>query len=111
MALALCNAQGELTPLEIGLHAIGSGLTQRAYADKINMVHGALVDRWNAAKVGQSCRHMPTERWRHLAEIHAAPRWLWPALVAAMVDAELVEHPKMGHVSVEPGFIWRMSVK
>jgi hypothetical protein len=26
MALVLNNAQGEITPLEVGLHAIGSGI-------------------------------------------------------------------------------------
>ena len=26
-----------------------------------------------------------TDRWRHLAEIHAAPPWLWSALVEAML--------------------------
>jgi hypothetical protein len=34
-ALALCNAQGELHPLEVGLHALGSGLTVRAYAERL----------------------------------------------------------------------------
>jgi hypothetical protein len=32
MALVLNNAQGELTPLEVGLHAISSGMTQREYS-------------------------------------------------------------------------------
>ena len=40
-----------------------------------------------AAKAADICGHMATkdpDHWRHLAEIHAAPKWLWPALVEAM---------------------------
>jgi hypothetical protein len=25
-------------------------------------------------------------RWQHLAAVHAAPRWLWPALVAGLLE-------------------------
>jgi hypothetical protein len=44
-----------------------------------------------AAKVAEECSttRVVTDlahRWRHLAEIHAAPRWLWHALVSAMLD-------------------------
>ena len=48
MALVLNNAPGELTPLEVGLHAIGSGLTQRDYAAKIGMKQTTLVRRRQA---------------------------------------------------------------
>jgi hypothetical protein len=51
MALALNNAQGELSPLEIGLHALGSGLSQRAYAEQVGMAQTTLVHRWQAAEV------------------------------------------------------------
>jgi hypothetical protein len=77
MALALCNAQGELHPLEVGLHALHSGLSIRQYAEMQGAKPGTIQDRVEAAKVADACRHMPTLRladcWRHLAEIHAAP--------------------------------------
>jgi protein gp37 len=28
------------------------------------------------------------DQWRNLAEIHAAPEWLWPAMVARMIEGE-----------------------
>jgi hypothetical protein len=28
------------------------------------------------------------EHWRNLAEIHAAPNWLWPTLVARMLEGQ-----------------------
>ena len=40
------------------------------------------------------------ENWRNLAEIHAAPNWLWKALVAEML--ELLPAP------VGEGFITRV---
>lgn len=43
MAPALNNAQGELSPLEIGLHALGSRLTNREYAK--NSVYPRLLLR------------------------------------------------------------------
>ena len=36
----------------------------------------------------------PTDRPRHLAEIHAAREWLWPALVQAMLGAPETETAK-----------------
>jgi hypothetical protein len=61
MALVLNNAQGELTPLEIGVHALGSGLTQRAYAEKVGMAASTLQYRWQAAAVAQACTHMSAD--------------------------------------------------
>jgi hypothetical protein len=37
LALALNNAQGELSPLEVGLHALGSELTGRDYAKQVGI--------------------------------------------------------------------------
>ena len=87
MALALCNAQGELHPLEVGLHALKSGLSVREYGARSGQSKSQ-VDRFrSAAEV--ACPHLGTpdlaDRWRHLAEIHAAPAWLWSALVEAML--------------------------
>jgi hypothetical protein len=81
VALALNNAQGELHPLEVGLHALGfieAGGTARSYAEHLGdrKKEDSIGLRVHAAKVvrhvsdGQDHR----DRWRHLAEIHAAPR-------------------------------------
>lgn len=90
MALALNNAQGELSPLEVGMHALGSGLSQREYAERAGLAKTTLQDRWQAAGVATMCTHMRAadlaDRWRHLAELHVAPSWLWPALVTKMVE-------------------------
>ncbi len=48
-----------------------------------------------AWKVLDTVRHMShdaaRDSWRNLAEIHAAPQWLWPALVEKMTsEARLV---------------------
>lgn len=87
MALALNNAQGELSPLEVGLHAKGSGLDQK----KAGVPRTTLQHQWHAAAVYEAVPHVGhdlSERWRHLAEIHAGPEWLRPALVSALVANE-----------------------
>lgn len=89
MALVLANTQGELHPLEEGLHALGSGLDVKAYAAAIGKARTTLQDRVKAARVFQAVtdiRHDAIkDRWPHLAELHAAPAWLWPALAAELV--------------------------
>ena len=88
MALALNNAQGELSPLEVGLHALHSGLSGRAYAERVGAAHRTIADRMQAAEVAE-CAHVRTDvDFRSLTAIHPAPEWLWPALVAAMVAGE-----------------------
>jgi protein gp37 len=107
MALVLNNAQGELSPLEIGLHQLGSGMTIRDYASKIGMnedtlavrVHAGKIvrhvsDSWSSAFDGTPEAQMEAldglhgefgnDHFRHLAEIHAAPEWVWVALVEAL---------------------------
>lgn len=56
------------------------------------MPRTTLTDRIKAARVMTHMRHMDgaSDKWRHLAEIHAAPQWLWRALVAALVKAARV---------------------
>jgi hypothetical protein len=51
MAPALNNAQGELSPLEIGLHVLGSRLTNREYAKKLGVPETAPAHRIQAARV------------------------------------------------------------
>jgi hypothetical protein len=55
MALALCNAQGELHPLEEGLHALGSGLSKAEYATKVGKGETTIQDRRQAAAIANSC--------------------------------------------------------
>lgn len=90
MMLVLDNAQSPLSPLEEGLHALGSGLSQRAYAKKVGKKPGTMQDRVEAAKVAKVCRDIPTVSlapyWSALSEIHAAPEWLWQAVVGKMLD-------------------------
>ena len=109
MALAFNNAQGELNQLEIGWHALGfikSGGTVRTYADALGdrskernityMVAAARVvahmcDAWGSAfngtpeaqmeALGRLVGEWGKDHWRCLAEMHAAPKWMWQALV------------------------------
>ena len=89
MALALCNAQGELHPLEEGMHALGSGLSQRDYAAKVGKGMGAMQPRVQAAAVFAECNDIITanarDLWSSIAALHSSPRWLWPALVSRLV--------------------------
>jgi ParB-like chromosome segregation protein Spo0J len=85
MALALNNAQGELSPLEVGLHTLHSGLSQTEYGKQMGLSQPSISIRMRAAEVADITRVINADSWRHLAEIHAAPRWLWRALVAQMV--------------------------
>lgn len=83
------DAQGELSPLEVGLHALHSGLSLQEYSDRIGMRNKqSVAERVWAAKVMEACKDILTgdfDKWQHLSTIHPAPRWLWRALVAAMV--------------------------
>lgn len=90
MALALCNAQGELHPLEEGLHALGSGMPILAYADKCGMNESKrryLAMKVQAAKIRHEIgTDVPMDQWRALSELHPASPWLWNALVARLSD-------------------------
>jgi hypothetical protein len=89
MALVLANSQSELLPLERGMHALDTGLSVRTYATAMSMKPGTVQDLMEAAKVAQACRDVPTADLArftsHLAELHLASSWLWPALVAALI--------------------------
>lgn len=85
--MALCNAQDELSPIERGMHALHSGMDVKAYAALISRPERSVYNEAQAAKVAETVAHMGNDisgYFRHLTEIHAAPRWLWPALVAAL---------------------------
>jgi protein gp37/ParB-like chromosome segregation protein Spo0J len=91
MALALNNAQGELHPLEVGMHALKSGIGVREYAERMGQSKTAIGVKRAAASVADACPDIGTEAmgyWSHLAEIHAAPKWLWSALVSALIEKD-----------------------
>jgi hypothetical protein len=93
MMLVTCNAQGELTALERGLHALhrpegmdvkgyaASAGRENQYRNVVNEVYAAEV----AALVENVFNASLSPHYMKLVEIHAAPAWLWPALVAAML--------------------------
>jgi hypothetical protein len=90
MLLATSNAQGELSPLERGMHALGSGGDLRSYAKASGREkeERSVYAEAAAARVAQAVAVNCDEfkgRFQHLVEIHSAPRWLWPALASAML--------------------------
>lgn len=89
MLLATSNAQGELSALERGLHALRSGMDVRAYAKACGRKENTVGNGAKAARVAETVTDIGDEVSRHfsqLVEIHAAPPWLWPSLVRAMLD-------------------------
>ena len=102
MALVTSNTQGELTPLEIGIHALervekaqgkrGGGLEE--YAKAIGKSRTMLSHFRAAAEVYTQLRvtlhevGMLMDKPNHLYEIHAAPPETWPLLAEAMLSAD-----------------------
>ena len=79
----------ELHPLEEGKHAAQSGMDLKAYAEASGKGYRNLVykkDAYHVMAVAHVCNTDIRDNWRNLAEIHAAPNWLWKALVAVMLD-------------------------
>ena len=87
----LCNTQSELHPLEEGKHAAESGMNLKEYAEAVGKVRATLNHKVHAWRVF-SLTHMGHDQartsWRNLAEIHAAPKWLWAALAERMIEKE-----------------------
>ena len=92
MLLVTSNNQGELSPLEIGIHALKAvpkseggrgkkgGLSE--YAAKIGKHRPNVVAYRNAAEVATNVsidRHVFLDRAGHLAAIHKLPRACWQA--------------------------------
>jgi site-specific DNA-methyltransferase (adenine-specific) len=98
MQLVLSNTQGELSPLEIGVHALKAvplaqggrgkrgGLSE--YAERAGFGEDSLRQWRAAAQVAENtpdtCREY-TDRVRHLYEISKAPRQTWPVLTQALI--------------------------
>lgn len=98
MELATSNSQGELSPLEIGLHALkavplaqgkkGSGLA--GYAERMGKTKQYVGELRTAAEVLMSltCKLELTsflDKAKHLATVHKADADLWPVLVEHML--------------------------
>jgi len=89
MELVLCNTQSELHPLEEGKHAAESGMDLKAYADNAGKALTTMkykVMAWRVAVESHVRLGDLRDSWRNLAEIHAAPEWLWAGLVKAMLE-------------------------
>jgi ParB/RepB/Spo0J family partition protein len=90
MELVLCNTQSELHPLEEGKHAAQSGMDLKSYAERAGKKYDALHQRlraWRVLHVSNVNHEVIRDSWRNLAEIHAAPNWLWSELVKQMIES------------------------
>ena len=71
------------------IHAAQSGMDLKAYAEASGKVYTTLCYKITSSRVS-AVSHVghadAQDNWRNLAEIHAAPNWLWKALVAEMLD-------------------------
>ena len=80
--------RGRLSPLEEGKHAAESGMDLKAYAEMAGKARETLSKKVMGWRVLASVVHVDhntaRENWRNLAEIHAAPEWLWAALVGRL---------------------------
>ena len=88
MQLALCNAQGELHPLEEGLHALHAKqehkIDLKAYAERVGKNEKTLHTKVRETRVIENLDIEISDIWRYwssIAELHSDPRWLWRALV------------------------------
>jgi len=101
MQLVLSNAQGELSPLEIGIHVLGAvenatggagktgGLSE--YARLVGKGQSYITQVRQAAEVYGTVKthysgNMFQDKAKHLAAIHKAEPGLWPMLVEWMME-------------------------
>lgn len=98
MALVTSNSQGELSPLEIGLHALHCvGLSEggrgkkgglSAYAELVGKDRSNIRMYRDGAEVAQKVgidTHL-SDKTQHLAAIHALPADCWQAMVELMLE-------------------------
>ena len=95
MQLVLANAQGELSPLERGMHALAATEKRKqsvnGYAKAVGRAQPSVQIEVEAARVASYCTcNNPNlaNRTRHLAEIHTAPQPCWPVLVKRLLDGK-----------------------
>jgi ParB-like chromosome segregation protein Spo0J len=100
MQLVLANTQGELSPLEIGMHALKAvplaeggrgrvgGLSE--YAERIGRAKGSVSELRSAAEVLQTVLSENsfglTDKAKHFYEISKSPRESWPFLVDRLLN-------------------------
>lgn len=97
MALATSNNQGELSPLEIGIHALNlekgknrwTGGALKEYAKAIGKAPAYVTELRNAAEVFRSLdlaqansKESFKDKAKHLDVAHKLPRSLWPTFSA-----------------------------
>jgi hypothetical protein len=72
------------------MHALHSGKSIRDYAEEVGTSATTVTYQRHAAEVFTYVNSEAdmSYRTRQLVEIHAAPRWLWPALVEKMAADE-----------------------
>jgi len=103
MALVMDNNQGELKPLEIGLHVLGNvskGAKGRGNNGGMRE-YGRLIGKSKsfvhkvrcAAEVFSEIENVHSgghflDLTNHLSEIHATPRETWPIMVQALIDCQ-----------------------
>jgi protein gp37 len=96
MQLVLANTQGELSPLERGLHALRSGMTVSAYATSVRRPRTSVQHEVEAARVAEviDLDHSQIPFWC-LVHIHPAKRWFWPVLIAKATRGDGLTGDKM----------------
>jgi site-specific DNA-methyltransferase (adenine-specific) len=98
MALVTSNSQGELSPLEIGMHALhcvalaeggrGKKGGLSAYAELVGRDNSTISKLVKAATVAENTGNISNvfhDKVFHLSAIHALPTSCWPIAVEAMV--------------------------
>ena len=104
MELVLSNNQGELSPLEIGLHCLkavplekgGRGIMGglREYARRIGKAANYVSELRHAAEALMACEKVfaqantLSDKAKHLAAVHKLPRRQWPEFVQWIAQAE-----------------------
>lgn len=101
MQLVLSNTQGELSPLERGLHALGASerwnsgtLSLTSYADRVGVTSAYVGQIRNAARVITKIKKTKLEfnvfdlgdKAKHLYEISKAPEGVWAILVERLLS-------------------------
>ncbi|TGD93711.1 hypothetical protein [Methylobacterium nonmethylotrophicum] len=74
------------------MHALRSGMDVKAYAESVGRARTSVSNEVLAARVADvvtNVGHDLTGMFVQLRKIHAAPRWLWPALVERLVTEGL----------------------
>ena len=74
------------------MHALHSGMDVKAYAESVGRARTTISSEVRGAAVADlvtDIGHDLSKHFSQLVEIHAAPRWLWSALVGKMVADEM----------------------